>query len=735
MKPGCIAFLLMCHMVNCFAQDAILFKPDSVKKQITAVAITSMLQIDGQLDEPEWKLTGPSPKFTEIEPYQNQNPHFQTDIRVLFNQKYLYIGVTAFDSLGTKAIRATDFKRDFIPDQHDHISVAFDCFNDKRNAMSFTTNAYGVQRDLLSFDDLKYDVDWNGLWYVRTNRTDSGWTAEIAIPWKTLRYPKGKGAQTWGFNVYRNRRFSNETSAFSPFPRSYSFLRMNYAGLITNLKPPAPGSNVRFQPYFLTSLDNYKGFDSTYQPRSTGVKTGGDIKWAITPNAVLDLTANTDFAQADVDEQVNNLSRFDVFFPEKRQFFLEYASFFAVNVSPAEDLSGGSMQIQPFFSRRIGLDEKGTPIPVVGGGRFVYRSSSMNYGAMLMRQKQFGDVPEANFFVGAVSKNLGQQSRVGGLVTVKDNINNTNIVSALDGFFRFGNAHSLNTLFVRSANSHTGGNGFAGITQYVYSTNRWKMWWTESVVTKNFDPEVGFVSRKDVIGTTPGVNLYYRGKHLPFKKWLRAFEPGISAEFYHQPSNGKFIERNLLFNPIWLNLLSGGYVAYLAVSHFERLTEPFYPLGIYLPAGDYHYGSQEVVAGTNASKKLSLTVLYNWGTYYNGKIAVSGAIVQYAPTPHISILGHINHKYLSGVGEPVTKKTVDLYSLEARFALNPQLQLVGFYQKNSVNELDNYNIRFSWEYKPLSYVYLVINHLGYNSAERQMIQDHAIAKVSYLKQF
>src|SRR5580698_225417 len=259
-----------------FSQDADFFQPDSIKKEITALKISSFIHVDGVMNEPERKLAKSSPRFIQIEPYQGKDPNYETEIKVLYNREYLYVGVFARDSLGKKAIRATDFMRDFDFTRHDLVTLTFDGFNDKRNAMSFATNAYGVQRDLLAFDDLYYDVDWDGLWRVRTNRTDSGWTAEIEIPWQTLRYRKSADSiQNWGFNIYRNRRLTNEITAFSAFPRVFSSCRMDYAGVLKNLEPPPPKPNIRIQPYILSSFDSYKNFDSTYKPRSTSFKVGG----------------------------------------------------------------------------------------------------------------------------------------------------------------------------------------------------------------------------------------------------------------------------------------------------------------------------------------------------------------------------------------------------------------------------------------------------------------------------
>lgn len=720
-----------------YAQDAEVFKPDSIKKNIQAVETTNSLKVDGRLNEAEWKQTPGSSQFTQIEPFQGKTPNHRTDVKVLYNRRFLYVGIVSHDSLGRKAIRATDFQRDFSTRSHDFVALSFDGFNDQRNAMLLATNPYGVQRDLLSFDDIYFDTDWDALWRVRTSRSDSGWVAEIAIPWETLRYRKpADSAQNWGFNVVRNRRLSNETSAFSPFPRSFSVLRMDYAGILQNLKPPPPKPNIRIQPYILTSYDRYQNFGEDIQPEATNFKYGGDLKWAINPNAVLDLTINTDFAQADVDRQVNNVTRFSVFFPERRQFFLENASLFGVGLGPNFDLSGGNMRIQPFFSRRIGLDDFGNPIPLDAGGRFVYRSIRRNLGAIAIRQRAFRENPATNFFVARYSENFGKQNRFGGLLTIKNQPENTNVVSTLDGFFRLSESHSLSTMVVHSASSQNGQQGFAGFGQYFYTTNQWKIWWTQSVVTKDFNPEVGFVSRSDVIGTTPGIFWYNRGKWIPFKKLIRAFEPGVLIEVYHQASTGQLIERQINFNPVWFNFQRGGFMGYFINPTFQRLNEPFTPLGLEIAIGEYHYLRQQLYYSTDPSKFINLFFSYEWGSYFDGKLHSGDWQLQFAPLPHFSFRGRFIRNRFRGVGILQTDVTVDLYRMELRLALNPRVQLIGFYQRNSIDKGQNYNIRLSWEYQPLSFLYLVFNHRSFNNAlEVRQVEDHFIAKLSYLKQF
>jgi Domain of unknown function (DUF5916)/Carbohydrate family 9 binding domain-like len=732
--------LLLCLSSSAFAQNGDFFKPDSARKTIKAVKITTAIKVDGLLEEPEWSLAPPSARFIQVEPYQGQASLYTTQVKVLYNRQYLYFGIICKDPLGKKAIRATDFIRDFDETKHDLVGIAVDNFNDRRNAMVFATNPYGVQRDLLAFDDLYYDTDWDGFWKVRTNRTDSGWTAEIAIPWKTLRYPKTVDTiQSWGFNVYRNRRLTNELSAFSPFPRVFAATHMSYAGLLTNLQPPPPAPNVQVVPYFLTENDRYSNFGNTEPANSTSVKAGGDLKWAINQNSVLDLTYHTDFAQVDEDIEVNNTTRFSVLYPEKRPFFLENESLFGIAEGPQSDYSGGSMNYQPFFSRSIGLDTAGNPVPIVAGGRFVDRSAKLNYGAIVIRQQGGSDTAGTNFFVGRISRNFGGQDRIGALVSVSNKPDGSNIESTLDGFFRVGESNSINAILTDSYTTNTGLQGIGGMVQYYNTTNKRKIWWTESVFTKNFHPQMGFLSRTDVIGTTPGVNFYYRGSLLPFKSVLLGYDPGFLPELYYTASTGKFSELDLPVWPLAFNFKNGAFFAYGITASRQELTAVFQPLGVNIAPGNYHYMWQEIYANSDPSQVVNVSLDAKTGTYFNGWLNTVDFKVQFAPIPHISLSVEYNPDFFRGVGTPKTTTTVNLYILEARLSLNPRLQLSGIYQLNSLNNAANCNIRFSWEYSPLSYIYFVYNrgatNVINNTVEQTQAENQLIAKISFCKQF
>lgn len=732
--------LLFSTLVQSYAIAQEIFKPDSIRKKVVAVRTEASLKIDGYLNETAWQTAQPIAQFTQVEPFQGQKVNFDTEVRTLYNKDYLYIGAFCRDPQGKKAIRVPDLRRDFDFSAHDIFGVAIDGFHDKRNAMAFVTNPYGSQRDLLSFDDRLFDVDWDGRWIVRTQRLDSGWTAEFAIPWQTLRYPRmPKGQHVWGINFFRNRRATNELSAWSPYPRAFGALRMEYAGELIGIEPPPPSPNVQVIPYVLQTVDRYRYVANGSERVQSSAKIGGEVKWAVNSNSVLDLTVNTDFAQADADRQVNNLTRFSVFFPERRQFFLENASLFGTGLAPDDNLADGEMRIQPFFSRRIGLDESGNPLPIVAGARYVYRSVRHNYGGILMRQG--GDATHApiTYAVGRYSHNFGKQNRAGGVVTYRNEegfngrLGSRNLVAAADAFFRLSQSLNLNTMIIKSFDSDSTGDGSAGFAQFRYNSNNLTAWLTQSVVTANFNPKMGFVSRANVLATTPGFFFIIRKPWIP--KFIRGLEPGMFSEVYFNAQTKALQEARVSFNPLWVALQSGGFLGVFIDPTFQRLEETFSPVGIDILPDDYRYLRGSVMAGSDRSRKLSYFVLTSWGGYYNGRLWSIDSNIRLAPTPHFQLNFSYQNNRFRGVGINQEDANVHLWSIESRMAVNPRLQLISFYQFNASANRDVWNIRLSWEFRPLSFVYLVFNQRSFNTINERQQSQHLIGKVMYLKQF
>ncbi len=712
------------------------FKPLEQRKEIQPLKIERVLKADGHLDEAEWVKAPAVNVDFQVEPFQGRKASFSSTVKLLYNRQFLYVAAILQDSIGKNSYRAPNLKRDYAFEENDLFGIAIDGFNDKRNALVLQSNAYGAQRDLLSFDDRAFDIDWDGLYRVRTHRSDSSWVAEFAIPWQTLRYPKtdGNKPQDWGINFFRVRRSSNELSVWSPHPRSMSPLRMDYAGKLSGIIPPPPtATNIRFIPYLLQVSKNSKGTEIGNSTASD-FKMGGEIKWAISPTSVMDFTFNTDFAQADVDRQVNNISRFSVFFPERRQFFLENASLFSAGLAPVNEVVGGSMYIQPFFSRTIGLDQNVNPIAITAGTRFVYRSEKRNLGGIYMRQGEGDGDPFTNFLVARYSENFGKQNRVGAIVTTKSSPSNVATTGAVDAFIRFNDKFSFSGMGTLTQDSRNSQQGFAEYGQFLYKDNLVTLYWTHTVVSDDYNPEMGFVSRKNVLSNSQGVDFNVRGKWLP--TFIRFWQPGIYTEVYHSLKTGNIVEQKLVSGPLWFNLQNGGILGGYIDASVQNLEEDFNPVGIRIKPGSYRYFRKGFLLASDPSAKYSASTEYGWGGFFDGSLQNVDAKFRVAPIPHLNVGLSWNWSKFEDVGVARETKEVNLLILETRMAINPRLQLIGFYQKNTTDNLNSVNMRLAWEYQPLSYVYLVFNTLNYQGVDAtQQKQQSFLAKLSFLKQF
>jgi len=727
--------LLLSQYVLC--QD--IFAPDPVKRKLGAVKIENDLKIDGKLDEPEWLLAKPVGDFIQMDPVQGVPARKKTVVRLLYNKEFLYFSAICYDTVGKDNYRTLNMERDFTASNVDFFALAIDGYNDGRNCVMFGMNPYGAQRDLLSFDDNYYDPDWNGLWTVRTQRTDTAWIAEIAIPWKTLRYKNNPDSlQTWGISFARIARTSNESSAWPAFPRAFGGLRMAYAGKLIDIQAPPPSSNIRVQPYTLYSHSEIKEASKIIESKNS-VKPGGDVKWAVNPNTLLDLTFNTDFAQADADLLINNVNRFSVFFPEKRQFFLENAGLFTVGMDPiGNQLTNYSTRIQPFFSRAIGLDANGSPLNIDAGARLVYRSDKVNAGALFIRQEGNDATNPANFFVGRYSQNFGSQNRIGALVSLKSEddtgnaIGSKNFTGTIDGFLRL--TQALSESFMSSATADfKGKTGYSGSSQLYYNSNGLVAWLNESVVGSKYDPQMGFVARGNTIVTDPGFYLQERGKWLP--GFVRVFEPGISLTTYHDATTLSLTDRYITINPVCFQFQGGGILSGSVIFNKQNLESDFVPLGVIIKKGSYTYTQYNFAISTDPSKRVRASFAGNFGQFYNGSYNSVTAGLGFAPSPHLSISTSFQAGKLENVGVDRVTKNVVLYAVQGIVALNPRVRLSGLLQKSLVANSVSANARFSWEFKPLSYFYVVFNNNSSIANQVTNVDRQTITKISYLKQF
>ncbi len=708
------------------------FDPPTDREEIVAEKIANgTISLDGVLNEDVWTSAKPISGFTQREPVQNDPASVDTEVRIVYDTRFLYVGAVCYDSLAKKnQLRIRNMQRDFNGYGNDRFSVAIDGLQDLRNAVGFEVTPYGSQREIQVIDGEEFDgnVNWDALWYVRTNRTDTAWIAEIAIPWKTLRYRKGSEEMFISFN--RNIRRNNEITTWPAYPRAFSHFRMAYAARLVGLAPPPPAANVQINPYILAATSSTKDGE---QPKDNEdmFELGGEFKWAITPNTVIDGTINTDFAQADVDQQVQNLTRFSVLFPERRQFFLENANIFRTS---------STSLIQPFFSRRIGLNDNGQPIPIDAGLRFTSQTSDQTAGMLIIRQRETENSPLTHFGVGRYVKNLSTQSRVGGMVTYRHAeafegmAQQNNVTGTLNGFFRPNQTLSLETMASVSDDTEAG-QGLAGHFWLWQQKNQMYLGLIGQYVSENYLPGTGFLRLEDYMLLSPAIDLDLRPKWLP--SFIRSYGPDGSADIFWRSSDGRFDQAIVNFSPLDLEWQTGGEFEVRFNYEWQSLENTFRPLGLEISPGNYQFGNVRFSLGSDFSKKLAGWVRYSTGAYYDGRLSSWQGDFRISPSPYLELLGTYRYNEFMKVGEFEENLDTHLLSATSRFALNPRVRLEGSFQYNSANEAKIWNIRFSWEYLPLSFIYIVFNDNqseGFVSEDRFETQE-LIGKITLIHQF
>ena len=677
------------------------FHPSAASAQEVPVAYasraTGTLEVDGHLEDDAWDAARGIGPFVQVDPTAGSPSRAPTDVRLLWDGEGLYIGAEMTEPDARTATRAEGLRRDFTYETSDVFGVLIDGFGDGRFAMAFMTTPDGVQRDLLVFDGRDADESWNGIWRVRTARIDGGWTVEMFIPWKTLRYAGGEG---WRVNFIREARAIQETSGWSPWHRGVEPWDMAFAGRLEGIAPPPPRVNAQIQPYMVgrsTSTGSALFSDDT----STG-DVGVDLKWAATPKTVLDLTYNMDFAQAEVDRQVVNLDRFPVFFPERRTFFLESAGLFHTGL----DL------ISPFYSRRIGLDSDGRPVPVTAGARVTHRSTRSSAGALLVRQEGVGPVDGSVFGVGRYVRNVGAMGRLGGLVTTRHDqglpagASALNTVAAADWFFRPTTSLVARGMVSRSFTEGSGGDGWAAHALVGNYAPWGYIGWLQEYVGPQWEPRSGFRFANDVILTGPAFYLDLRPEWLG--EWVRSYAPGAIFYFFNEASSGDFFSGYGNVRPFTFLLENGGEVAVSLRPEWQRFERPFRPIpGLVVPPGDYSFTRWVAMASHDPSANLTGSVSFTFGPFYDGSLVKSELSAKVVFSPHVVGFASWERNRFRGVGG--SDGTTHLLTPELRLAPNPRFEVSGIWQYNTAVEASSLNARLSWEFRPLSFLYVVYN--------------------------
>ena len=626
-----VAFLASLLLVD--AQDDQNFPPPDEAPIITAQKVMGSIKVDGRLNESAWQNAEAITNFFKMEPRQGGTYQYDTEVKLLYDEKSFYIGAFCKDSVGKKGVRVQDLRRDFSWGENDIFLVQLDPQNLKQYCVSFQTTPYGNQRDLQNFNDRNIDNDWNALWTVRTQRTDSGYYAEFAIPFKSIRYEELNPEEdpTWGITLSRLARRDYEQTVFPAIPQSFSPYRMTYAARLEGLELPEPSANVRIEPYLLYQYDDIE--DGEVSSSDSDLKFGGDVKWAINPRSVLDLTFNTDFAQADVDRAVNNLERFNIFFPERRQFFLENSGIWAGAANNA---------IVPFFSRTIGLrgNFNAEPARIDAGARYTMRNEERSIAGLYVHQAETSNSTGANFMVGRYLQNYGKDNNVGVMFTHRldeesgelgaQQSNNTTVT--VDGFIRPTDTWSISYMLSGSRDNSSDTLGLAGRFFAGNNSNKFYLGWLTNFVSEDYNPDMGFVFQKNVIQHNPGGYYIWRPKNIP---WIWRWDPGAFVNYYHDFRNpDQFQQANIYLFPVYIFFKDRSFLQYAIFPTWQNINFDFRPLGISIAQDDYYYTRQQVNFNTNRSAKISVSGSVNWGSFYNGKRTTFVGGLRIAPIPH-----------------------------------------------------------------------------------------------------
>jgi hypothetical protein len=718
-----LAGLVLLAALSAYAQ-ADSFDPPKVKRTVTATRAAQPPVIDGVLDEAVWADATSAGDFVQIEPVQRGKATHASVVKVLFDDDNLYVSARLEQPGGWSAFNQRNLRRDFAGNECDSFGVLLDTFGDGRNAFSFQVNPWGAQRDMQVLDDSLYEDKWDTLWRSATTRDEQGWVVEIAIPWKSLRYTQQ--AAKFGVQFYRRERGMNEDTAWSAYPRTLSPWRMSYAGVLEGLAPPPPRVfSLQVRPYAIGRVAREGD-----APFSVAPSAGGEVTWSPTSSAVVDLTANTDFAETDVDHRVVNLSRFSVFFPERRQFFLESAGAFS---------SGFEGFLQPFFSRAIGLSDDGERLPILAGVRAVYRTVERTAAALVVSTLATPTAQASLFGVARYTHNLGEENHVGGMVVLRHDLGRpgddakTNVVPVLDGLFRAG-PFTFDVSGMGSASTVGSAVRYGGAGTFnAHVQGNWGNLYANFFGTSpDFQARTGFIARNNMLGGGLGGSIDLRPAWLP--KSVRDFGPFFDLSAIWSADKLAFQELNVTFAPMWVQL-AGGDEAWLGVEKSTQvLTDTFAPVpGVSFKPGTYEYDTVDLSVVTQASRKVAGSVGVALGRYYSAQEFRSGLTASVQPLPHVQVSGSWAYNRFWGQGVTGLYAETHLLLVETRLALNPKLQLIASFQRDTAGNAQVVNARLAWEFQPLSFVYLVFTDTrgAYRAPDGSPPGQQLVAKVTY----
>ncbi len=714
-----VALTCACHCILGSAPYAAASQqasPTDPVRSAVVTAVTSEIVVDGSLDEAAWRQAPTIGDLVQRIPVAGAAPTERTEVRLLYDEDNLYIGVMCHDAEPDRVL-ASQMARDASLNADDRLAIVLDTFRDQSNAFHFATNPAGAMVDGLVFANGETNDDWDGIWIVRTARTGAGWSAEFAIPFKTLSFPAGE--TVWGFNISRTIQRKLEENRWTGARFQTEFFQISEAGRITNLEGLQQGVGLDIRPFMArlwprpdTGGDTVVG------------KPGVDLFYNITPSLKLSFTANTDFGETEVDARQINLTRFSIFFPEKRTFFLQDAGVFnfaTTGIDPPGGIPGTGAEIFPFFSRRIGL-LGGQEVPIDYGAKLTGRVGRTEVGMLDVRTRGVRDADAGNLLVGRLKRNFLEQSYVGAILTNGDpasGLSSSTVgvdMRLATSSFLGGNRNMVvNAFGLRSDNEGVvDDNASFGFGAH-YPNDRFEgqILWRE--IQENFDPAIGFVQRSNVRmlrvagsfnprpNPSTGIQQMY---HDVFYTRFTRLDNGLveSWDIYATIVDWHFNSGDSLHSLFDLN------------PTYERLFEPFeISPGVVLPVGEYRFMPMRIFFTSAQKRRVQGSIGLTFGNYWSGTAQSLRTGISYKLPPNFLVSFNADQTFASlPEGEFVAR----IYSSEVNYAVSPFLTFSNLIQFDNRSGNLGLQSRVHWTIEPGSDLFFVFGQGWVHDLER-----------------
>ena len=686
---------------------------------VRAIRLAEGIQLDGQLDEAVYRTVPAITDFIQQVPVEGAAPTEKTEAWIMFDETNVYVSARIWDSAPESEWVANEMRRDTNQlRQNDTFAVFFDTFYDRRNGFNFYTNPLAARADQQFTNEGNPNGDWNPVWDVRTGRFAGGWTAEMEIPFKSLRYRSGS-PQLWGVQMRRAIRRKNEWVYLTRLPisagggrGSAGMFRVSAAGTLVGMEPPTASRNIEIKPYGIGGLTT----DVNANPPTNRERDGDfglDVKYGITQNLTADLTYNTDFAQVEVDEQQVNLTRFTLFFPEKREFFLEGRGIFEFarggigsGFGGGGGFFGGGNAPTLFHSRHIGLQE-GQVVPIIAGGRVTGKIGQFDVGALSIQtdDEQISSAESTNFTVVRVKRDMLRRSTVGAIFTNRSISllgDGSSQAFGADATFAFYDNIQMLGYYARTETPGVGTENTSYQAKFDYPADRVGMQVDHLVVEDNFVPEVGFLRRDNFRRT------FVEGRFSPRPRSIDAVRQFrlVGSVDYILTADTNMLETRLSQLRFQTELESSDVFSATVNDNYELLLAPFAPgPGVTIPVGGYAFSDVEVSYGLGQQRRINGQVSLQRGGFFNGDITTLGfSQGRIAVTQRMSVEPSIS---VNWIDTPQGSFRTDLAVTRVNYLFNPRMFFSGLVQYNSASDTISNNLRLRWEYSPGSELFVV----------------------------